>query len=156
MKVSSHRMAALALLLALMSAHAAADRRRDTAVPPPEYTQECGACHVAYPPSMLPAASWQHLMANLPRHFGVDASLDAAAAQTLSLWLTAHAATGRRASPQPPDDRITRSTWFLREHDDVSPSAWQRPAVKNAANCGACHAGAEQGVFDEHDVRIPR
>jgi hypothetical protein len=27
---------------------------------------------------MLPAASWQRLMGNLPRHFGTDASLDAA------------------------------------------------------------------------------
>ncbi|NML15911.1 hypothetical protein [Azohydromonas caseinilytica] len=25
----------------------------------PAYRQECGSCHVAYPPGMLPAASWQ-------------------------------------------------------------------------------------------------
>jgi cytochrome c peroxidase len=119
------------------------------------YVQECGACHVAYPPSMLPAASWQRLMGDLPRHFGVDASLDAASAPPLTAWLSAHAGSGHRAAP-PPEDRITRSTWFVREHDDVPTSAWRRPAVKSAANCSACHAGAEQGDFDEHRVRIPR
>ena len=44
----------------------------------PKYQQECAACHLAYPPGLLPAASWQRLMSNLPRHFGTDASLDAA------------------------------------------------------------------------------
>jgi hypothetical protein len=73
----------------------------------------------------------------------------------LGVWLQAHAASGRRATP-PPDDRITRSTWFVREHDEVANSTWQRPSVKSAANCSACHAGAEQGNFDEHQIRIPR
>lgn len=148
--------AAAGLLLALTTTLACADGRRDVGTPPlPAYAQECGACHVAYPASVLPAASWQRLMGNLPRHFGVDASLEAATAQPLAAWLAAHAASGRRATA-PPDDRITRSAWFVREHDDVAPSAWQRPAIKSAANCGACHAGAEQGDFDEHRVRIPR
>ncbi|HET9207706.1 MAG TPA: diheme cytochrome c [Burkholderiaceae bacterium] len=146
------------LSLALLAAHApsAADGGvRAGPAPPPAYVQECGACHVAYPASMLPATSWQRLMANLQRHYGADASLDASTAQSLGVWLTAHAATGRRATP-PPEDRITRSTWFVREHDEVAPSTWQRPSVKSAANCSACHAGAEKGSFDEHQVRIPR
>jgi hypothetical protein len=156
---NSSQAAALLLLLALLAAHApaAADRQRDAAAPPPaSYRQECGACHAAYPPSMLPAASWQRVMQNLERHYGTDASLDAATAQPLAVWLGAHAASGRRATVQPPEDRITRSPWFVREHDDVSPSTWQRPAVKSAANCSACHADAEQGNFDEQRVRIPR
>ena len=63
----------------------------------PQYQQECAACHVAYPPGMLPAASWQRLIDNLPRHFGTDASLDAATVKNLSTWLAAHAGTGKRA-----------------------------------------------------------
>ena len=34
------------------------------------YTQECAACHLAYPPGLLPAASWQRLMGGLGKHFG--------------------------------------------------------------------------------------
>lgn len=122
----------------------------------PKYKQECAACHVAYPPGLLPAASWQRLMKGLPQHFGTDASLDAASVQQLSAWLTANAAGGRRAREAPPQDRITRSAWFVREHDDVPASAWKRPAIKSAANCSACHTKADQGDFNERFVRIPR
>jgi hypothetical protein len=122
----------------------------------PAYQQECGACHIAYPPGLLPAASWQRLSANLPRHFGVDASLDPATTKTLADWLGAHAASGQRAVAPPPEDRITRSTWFVREHDEVPAATWKLPAVKSAALCAACHTQADQGDFSERNIRIPR
>jgi len=56
----------------------------------------------------------------------------------------------------PPEDRITRTPWFVREHREVSATTWKLPAVKSAANCGACHQGADQGDFSEHSVRVPR
>lgn len=131
---------------------------RDTARLPllPLYKQECAACHVAYPPAMLPAPSWQRLLDTLPRHFGTDASLDPASVKALSAWLAAHAGSGRRAGEAPPEDRITRSSWFVREHDEIAASTWKSPAVNSAANCIACHARADKGEFNEHDVRIPR
>ena len=126
-------------------------------VPPlPQYRQECGACHVAYPPALLPVGSWQRLMANLQRHFGTDASTDAAAVQDLSAWLVANAGSYKRVREPPPEDRITRSAWFVRKHDEIAAATWKSPAVKSAANCNACHARADQGEFNEHEVRIPR
>ena len=122
----------------------------------PAYQQECAACHIAYPPGMLPAASWQRLMGNLQNHYGTDASLDAATVKQLSVWLNTHAGTYKRVSAPPPDDRITRSAWFIREHDEVSAATWKRPAVKSAANCAACHTQADQGDFRERNIRIPR
>lgn len=119
----------------------------------PLYKQECAACHMAYPAGMLPAASWQAIMTSLPKHYGSDASLDAASVNKLSAWLTANAAP---AAARPTQDRITRTGWFVHEHDEISPSVWQRASIKSAANCMACHAGAEQGDFNEHRVRIPR
>lgn len=135
----------------------AGDHRRAASAPPlPKYKEECASCHVAYPPGMLPAASWQRLMNNLPNHFGTDASLDADTVKQLTAWLTANAGTYKRVSSAPPDDRITRSPWFVREHDEVAASTWKLPAVKSAANCAACHQRADQGDFNEHNVRIPR
>jgi mono/diheme cytochrome c family protein len=122
----------------------------------PRYQQECASCHVAYPPGMLPAASWRRIVDGLPQHHGTDASLDAATLQQLSAWLDANAATGRRMREAPPEDRITRSAWFVREHDEVSPATWKRPAVKSPANCAACHTRADQGEFRERDIHIPR
>ena len=125
-------------------------------VMPPLYKQECAACHVAYPPGMLPAASWQRVMSNLGRHYGTDASLEPATVSELSAWLTANAGTYKRVAEAPPEDRITRSAWFIRKHDEVPAAAWKRAAVKSAANCNACHARADQGDFSERNVRIPR
>jgi mono/diheme cytochrome c family protein len=123
------------------------------------YQQECAACHLAYPPGMLPSASWQRLMSGLSRHFGTDASLDPATAKELDAWLRANAGSYKKAQRDtalPPQDRITRSSWFLREHDEVAPATWKLPLVNSASNCAACHRGADQGVFHERDIRIPR
>lgn len=141
----------------LGSAGAWAEGQRTRGVVPlAAYQQECSACHVAYPAGMLPAASWEHVLGNLPRHYGTDASLDAATLQQLATWLAANAGTSKHAGEAPPEDRITRSRWFVRKHDEVPAAAWKRQAVKSAANCAACHAGAEQGDFNERNFRIPR
>ncbi|MFP4896306.1 diheme cytochrome c [Paraburkholderia sp. EG304] len=124
--------------------------------PLPKYRQECAACHIAYPPGMLPAQSWRRILNNLDRHFGTNASLDAASVKQLEGWLSAHAASAERAPGTPPEDRITRSTWFMAAHDEVPASAWRHPAVRSASNCAACHTRADQGNFDERYIRIPR
>lgn len=145
----------LAMLGLLSTTAFADDDERDASRTPllPKYQQECSDCHVAYPPGMLPAASWKTLMNNLSRHFGSDASLDAATAKELSDWLAANAGNGRRGSEAPPEHRITRSAWFLHEHDEVSAATWEQPAVKSAANCAACHTRADQGDFSERNIR---
>jgi len=89
--------AALGLIAALsFNLSAQADEHgRGSRVPPlPEYKQECAACHVAFPPGLLSAASWQRVMSTLPRHYGTDASLDPAMQAKLSSWLTANAGSG--------------------------------------------------------------
>jgi nitrate/TMAO reductase-like tetraheme cytochrome c subunit len=111
---------------------------------------------VAYAPGLLPVESWQRLMNDLPHHFGVDASLDAASTKTLSAWLAANAGASRRARAAPPGDRITKAAWFVREHGEVSAATWKRTSVKSPSNCSACHARADQGDFNEDHVRIPR
>ena len=76
----------------------------------------------------------------------------AAAVAFAALPLAARAAT----SSAPPEDRISRSAWFRREHREVSAATWALPAVKSAANCGACHTQADQGDFSERHIRLPR
>jgi hypothetical protein len=122
----------------------------------PAYQQECGACHVAFPPGLLPAASWQRVMGSLPKHYGVDASLDAGTEKSLTTWLSSNAGSGKRAAEAPPQDRITLGRWFVREHDEVPARIWKLAAVKSAANCAACHTQAEQGDYRERNIRIPR
>lgn len=124
----------------------------------PKYAQECSACHVAYPAGFLPAASWQRVMAGLGKHYGTDASLDEASVREISGWLKANAGTYKRVSEEPPENRITKSAWFLRKHreGEVPANVWKRASVGSAANCTACHTNAEKGNFNEHEVRIPK
>lgn len=153
--LTSLALPALALIASSIAAHAD-DGRRATTPPLPRYQQECGACHVAYPPRLLPADAWRRLTNGLPHHFGTDASLDAVARDEITAWLVAHAGADRRTREPPPDDRITRSAWFIREHGELPPNVWKRASVGSPSNCSACHTQATQGNFDEHDVRIPR
>jgi len=147
---------AIALLAAAPAAHAGDDARTPLHVPS-AYTQECAACHLAYPPGMLPARSWRRMMGSLDRHYGSDASLDAATVATLSDWLAAHAGSSRRVrDDDPPQDRITRSAWFERKHRRLDAASWAHPEVKSAANCAACHPAAARGEFDDDDLRLPR
>lgn len=146
----------LAALHALPGAAAADDNGRTRVPLLPAYQQECGACHAPFPPGLLPAASWQRVMSQLGQHYGTDASLDAATEIQIARWLAAHAGTYRRGREEPPQDRITLSAGFIREHDEVPAGAWKRPSVKGPVNCGACHPNASEGAVNEHDVRIPR
>lgn len=126
------------------------------AVPPNKRWQaECGSCHVAYPPKLLPAASWKRLMSQLEQHFGTDASIDPAAATEIGEYLERYSASGRRVQGAAGSLRVTDTAWFLREHRDVPPAAWSHPSVKSAANCAACHTSAERGEFRERNVRLP-
>ena len=144
------------LSLAALSA-AQADGPRVQPSPLPKYQQECAACHLAYPPGMLSATSWQRLMGSLDKHFGTNASLDAASQREISAWLTTHAGTYPREPDGTVPDRITRTRWFLRQHNEreIPPSVWKRPAVGSPSNCTACHTQAERGSFRERDIRIP-
>ncbi len=146
----------LALSFGLLATDALAERTRVTA-DNPVWRAECGSCHVAYPPKLLSAPQWRAQMAALDRHFGTNASVDAAVAAEIGAFLETNAGRDRgtvQAASGPP--RITTSSWFVKEHRNVRPGDWTSTAVKSAANCGACHAGAERGDFDEHTVRIPR
>lgn len=122
------------------------------------YQQECASCHVAFAPGLLPAASWQRIMDGLSKHFGTDASLDDKAKREIAAYLKAHAGSYKRVTEEPPQDRISKSAWFLRKHreGEVPANVWKRASVGSPANCSACHVDAAGGNFSEHDVRIPK
>lgn len=153
--MSGSRFSRLAALLLLVTAAPALADDEHTSMPmPASYIEECGSCHVPYPARGLPASSWRTLMGSLDRHFGSDASLDEALQRQIDTWLTSNA--GRRAADPQQPLRITRTAWYLHEHDEVPARLWRSPAVGSASNCGACHRSAGQGRYSEHDVRLPR
>ena len=149
---------ALLLCSAVVAAAQADDSSAQSVTPLPKYQQECTACHMAFPPGMLPAASWSRIMSTLGKHYGTDASLDAVSAREIGTWLQTHAGTYKSVNEVPQQDRISRTAWFLREHDatEVPASVWKRPAVGSPANCTGCHTHAAQGRFSEREISIPK
>lgn len=114
---------------------------------------ECGACHVPYPPQLLPARSWRTIMGGLDKHFGSDASLDPTAAAEIAAFLERNAGPDRGLTASL---RITDTQWFLRKHRKIPGAVWARPAVKSPANCAACHPGADSGGYDDDTATVPR
>ncbi len=130
------------------------------------YREECGSCHFAYQPGLLPAQSWERIMGSLADHFGDDASLDAATASELSAYLVGNSADQSsrirsRAFAAAPSagtglPRITETGYFVRKHDEVPARlVTGNPKVGSFSNCQACHRGADSGNFNEDDILIP-
>lgn len=118
------------------------------------YADECGSCHVAYPARLLSVTQWSRVLADLERHYGVDATMAEGTRRVVARQLGVTGLAAPAAIATLP--RITAQPWFLEEHDEVGTATFRSSAVRSAANCTACHAGAARGDFDEDSVRIPR
>ena len=130
------------------------------------YAQECGSCHFAYQPGLLPAASWQRIMLGLDDHFGDNAELGEAQQEEIARYLAENSAGSsskglpRRISASLGSHkaplRITETRLFRHEHDEIPQRMVQEnPQVRSFSNCDACHGRAAQGSFREHEIRIP-
>ena len=121
-----------------------------------KWQAECSGCHLAFPPGLLPAPSWQKMMGALDQHFGTDASLSPADTKEITDFLVKNASNRWTANTAPL--KITDSEWFKTKHraGEINPAVWKRESVKSPSNCLACHRGADKGDFDEDNVRIPK
>lgn len=151
------RLALLTLALSFLPSLALADRHVMRPIKPlPAYAEECGSCHLAFPPALLPAPAWKNLMGTLDRHYGTDATLDDDTTAQLRIWLEQNAGYGKRARQAPPENRITRADWFVRKHRGIDPAVWKHESVASPANCAACHRDAAIGDFEEEGLVYPR
>ena len=113
----------------------------------PETKKECGACHMVYPPSLMPARSWEKIIGSLENHFGENASLPEPARQKILAFMTANAGDsgaadswfmrGVRDTDTPP--RITEMPFWRSIHGGFPITAFKRASVKKRGNCIGCH-----------------
>jgi len=130
------------------------------------YAKECGSCHMAYPPGLLPARSWQRIMGDLADHFGDNAELPREDVGAITGYLTKNAADRSRyrrslkiaeslAGAEAPM-RITQVPYIAGKHDEIPARLVAgNPKVRSLGNCVACHTRAEAGSFSEHEISIP-
>ena len=121
-----------------------------------KWKNECGSCHVAYPPGLLPAESWNAIMDDLDMHFGNNAYVDRADSKEIRDFLVKNADTRQYKKTDKPLLRITETDWFVSEHRKVPRQVWQNSKVQSPSNCGACHTLAEKGDYRERNVKLPK
>jgi len=156
------------VLIILTSASAFSDRDKDKYMKPvsnPVYKQVCGACHFAYLPEMLPSGSWKLILDNHGKYFGAESGVDGNNRQVILQYLSANAAEQSRAKRPRKimkslrgnlPARITDIPYIRKKHDEVSPELFRRKSVGSFSHCDACHRTAEQGIFDDDNVAVPR
>ncbi len=127
------------------------------------WIRECGDCHHAHHPSLLPAASWQKIMQGLNDHFGENASLSKKTATNITQYLTQYASERwdseaanelRLVNKQKPL-QITASPYWLLRHKAISPDIFKRKNIHSKGNCIACHRDATTGHFADEEIAIP-
>lgn len=141
------------LMLVAVAGAAYADGGRFSVPANATWKEECGSCHIAYPPQLLSKQNWQQMMGRLDKHFGTDASLEPKERREIAGFLQRYGSDRRRREAA--TLRISDTQWFIREHHEVSRSAWNNPAVKSRSNCTACHVNAERGDWSERGIRVP-
>ncbi|MCF6323284.1 MAG: cytochrome b/b6 domain-containing protein [Gammaproteobacteria bacterium] len=129
------------------------------------WNEECGACHLAFHPSLLPARSWQYLFTQQENHFEEDLMLDEETLSELLNYARENSAEKNKTEAAWKINRsvmknerplkITSITYWKEKHSEISDAIWQKKSVQSKSNCGACHFDAEQGTFQDSAMKIP-
>ncbi|HUZ62766.1 MAG TPA: hypothetical protein VMU82_03530 [Acetobacteraceae bacterium] len=146
----------VAAALALPQAHAQAPAQTPAVhTGAQDFAKQCSACHMAYPPQLLPARSWQAIIGHLRHHFGEDASLGRATTARILTYAVGHAADSPFGNPEilrglPSAQtplRITDLPIWKRIHDRflLSGQMTLAPGRLSAANCSRCHGSGGGG-----------
>ena len=128
------------------------------------YRETCGGCHLAYQPQLMPSGSWQKILNQLDDHFGEEIEIDPDKIKNISEYLKTNSAEkslSRRSKKimrslggQVPM-RITEIPYIRKKHNELDPALFKRKSIESLANCNACHITAENGIYEDDDVKIP-
>jgi len=155
----------MAVMLSTVPLLANGDKSKGPGVAPVNnslYAKECSACHFAYQPGLMPARSWQQLMANLDDHFGDNAELETEDQKALTDYLVKNAAEFsnhkrsvkimRSLSKDKTPIRIAEIPYIVRKHDELSSKMVNDNPL---SYCDKCHTRADTGSYSERYINIP-
>lgn len=132
------------------------------------YQEECSSCHYAYPPGLMPEASWKKLLAAdaLAKHFGENIEMKESLRVELldyAVKNSADKATAKRSqkimasiAPGAAPERITEIAYIRRKHQEIPEKLIKgNPKVVALSQCDTCHTQAKSGNLDDDSVIIP-
>ncbi|MDT8338098.1 MAG: diheme cytochrome c [Sulfurimonas sp.] len=130
------------------------------------YKKECGSCHFAYQPGLLPSNAWAKMMSNLQNHFDTDATLEKDDFNAVLEYL--HQNSAEKAMKYKRSNKIVKSIrhgevpesisktpYMVKKHREIREDLITQDEVKGLFNCSACHTTAEKGIYSEKDILIP-
>lgn len=131
-----------------------------------DFADECGSCHITYPPYLLPKASWDTMMQGLDNHFGDDASVDEKTNQSILAFLIKNSAENsthksslkilKSLKDNNSTIAITKTPYWVKKHNDIEKSIFVSNEVKSKANCKACHESIQNGLLEYDLINIPK
>jgi cytochrome b len=129
------------------------------------WNEVCGECHPVYHPSLLPAGSWQRMLAEQAEHFEEDLYLEPETIEKLTAFAIPNAAEnpltkiawkmytaiGQSEAPL----RITETDYWQHQHHSIAWAVWEQSNVNHQMNCPACHLDAKRATFRPGAMHIP-
>jgi len=124
--------------------------------------EECGACHMVFPPNRLTVGGWKKIMATLSDHFGEDASLNEKTVRHIEAYMTSKAFDAKDTVPSKmvlkqwakrglvDPIRITETPNWARHHGTQKYKRMSKAiGYARGSNCIVCHKNAEKGMYEE-------
>jgi mono/diheme cytochrome c family protein len=133
------------------------------------YRKECGTCHFAYSPGLMPARSWVLQLDRMAKakHFGESVELAPDTRAKILDYLTRNAADvspyegsktfmERIPASQTPY-RFSGVPLFREMHTVIHEviNTKNKVKVRSVTNCNACHRKADDGSFGNDELYIP-
>lgn len=129
------------------------------------WREECGECHFAFHPTLLPERSWRRIFAEQHEHFGEDLDLDDDTLMELLAFHIKYSSESGLIEPArkilyytPTNEiptQVTETHYWKIKHKDIDPKYWKHEKVRTKANCSACHLDADRGTYEDSDMRLP-
>lgn len=104
------------------------------------YIENCGTCHLAIPPGLLPTQTWLDLIQDA-QHYGVQIR-PLVDPQRLIVWNYLRTYSRPRTSEEQTPYRVASSRFFRALHPNVK---FSQPIT--LSNCASCHIGAREYDF---------
>lgn len=128
---------------------------------PEVWKSECGECHMAFPPSLLPSRSWDYLLKNADNHFGEVLTFKNETLEALRKTFANHSAEeewtesahkiNRSLKKDQVPLRISDTPYWFKKHAEIKPETWNNLDTAKA-RCEKCHSDAYEGIFDDSAI----
>ncbi len=145
---------------------ASANQKQDYSLVHQDFADECGSCHITYPPYLLPQRSWRLMMSDLENHFGDDASIDKKTNLSILAFLDKYSAENstheaalkilKSLKENNSTIAITKTPYWQKRHKHIDKNIFLTKDVKSKANCSACHKDIEYGLIESERIKVPK